>query len=433
MAKIGEMVTVVDVGTYNIKAALGERVSDGYKILGYSTVKSNGFTSDGIVDALGLRASIGEALGELQSQITKKNVFGDLVVTISSDVFAIEHQKVEKAFSEEKKEVVRESHIRNIFSSLMKEKDVVDVIPTKYKLDDGRTVINPISMMTSKLIGDMLVVKIDSQAREELLSLFNGYGFSSVFMAHPGILSGEGVLNESEKDRGILCIDMGYSTTKIIAYVNDVPVGFHFVPLGVKNIVKDVAKVFKVSYTEAERLIFYHSNLDYENIDEQEMVETTDFDNKTKKEIKKQSLSLAAFARAREILSISRRSIAKLLNIPTFSPVGIVITGGGAAIPGISQVGASVFNMTCRIGTYASSNNVIVSGAEDIISSPLYTTLFGAFVHRYRYNFTEGKRLKVSESFSKATVTSSSDGMEEESEVADGVFKKIWEFLKKLV
>ncbi len=426
MARTEEFVTVLDIGTYSVKAALGERVSDGYKMLAYSTVKSNGFSSEGIIDAVGLRASIGEALGELQSQLTKKSAFGDLIITISSDVFSMERRRVEKDFSA--KEIVKDGHIREIFSSLMKEENVVDVIPVRYKLDDGRIVVNPVSMMTSKLSGEMLVVKVDSQPQKELLTLLNGYDFSSILISHPGILAGEGVLNESEKDRGILCIDMGYSTTKVTAYANGVPIGFYFVPLGIENIVKDVAKVFKVSYTEAERLIFYHSNLDYENVDEKEMVETTDFDNKTKKEIKKRSLSLTGYARAREILSISRRSINKFA--PTFSPVGVVITGGGASISGVSKIGSSVFNMTCRTGTYASSNNVIVSGAEDIISSPVYSLLFGAFVHRYRYGFIEGKNFKVSSSFAKAVTTSSAG---DEEEVNDGILKKIWEFLKKLV
>ncbi len=428
MAKIGEFVTVIDVGTYNVKAAVGERVSDGYKILGYSIVKSNGFSSDGIVDAVGLRASIGEALGELQSQLLKKNFNGDLIITISSNVFSMEYKKVEKTFAGERREIVKEGHVRDIFSSLMKEESVVDVLPVKYKLDDGRTVVNPVSMSTQKLIAEILTVKIEKQFQDELLNLLSGYDFSTVTISHPGILAAEGVLNESEKDRGILCIDMGYSATKVTAYTNGVPVGFYFVPLGVNSVIKDVAKVFKVSYTEAERLIFYHSNLDYESISEDVMVETTDFDNKTKKEIKQRSLSLTAYARAREILSISRRSAAKLLNNPSFSPVGVVITGGGAAIPNISKIGSSVFNITCRIGTYASSNNVIASGAEDIISSPVYATLFGAFVHRYRYAFIEGKNFKNA-GFSKVMASE----MEESGDANDGVLKKVWEFLKKLV
>ncbi len=431
MARVGEIVTVVDVGTYNIKAALGERVSDGFKVLGYSTLKTNGFSRQGIVDAVGLRASVGEAIGELQSQMTKKVALGDLVLTISSDIFEIENRRVEKTISAERSEPVKESHIREIFSSLLKEEDVVDVVPLRYKLDDGRGVINPVSMSTSKLAADLLVVKVPSKAREELENLVDGYGFSSFSVAHPGILAAEGVLNESEKERGILCIEMGYTTTKISAYANGRPLGFHFVPLGVSNVVKDVAQVFKVSYTEAERLIFYHCDMDYENVDESDTVETTDFDNKTKKEIKKRSLSLAAYARVREILSMSRRSMAKLLGTPIFSPVGVVITGGGASIPGISKVGASVFNMTCRIGTYASSNNVIVSGAEDIISAPAYSLLFGAFVHRYRFDFARGKPLKGSGNFSK--VISSAVSSDSETEESQGFLKKIWEFLKKLV
>ncbi len=430
MAKIGGMMTVVDIGTYNIKAALGERVSDGFKILGYSTVKSNGFSADGIIDAIGLRASIGEALGELQSQMNKKVPFGELLITSSSDIFQMEEKRIESVLSKEKLEVVKESHIRDIHSALMKQDDIVDVIPVSYKLDDGRSVINPVSMLTTRILSYVVLVKIDNKARDEILGLFDGYGFTSVSLSHPGVLAAEGVLNESEKDRGILCLEMGYSTTKITAYANGVPVGFRFVPLGVYNIIKDMAKVFKVSYIEAERLLFYHSNLNYEDVKEDEVMETTDFDNKTKKEVKKRSVSLTAYARTREIFSISRRSINQILNDPIFSPVGVVITGGGASIPGISNVGSSVYNMTSRTGTYASSNNVIVSGAEDIISSSSYSLLFGAFVHRFRYGFLLRK------TFNMALKTSSlpvGDDEDKENSNKMSFLKKVWEFLKKLV
>ncbi len=51
MAKVGG-ITVVDIGSYNIKAAFGERAADGFKILSYSTVKSNGFYGGQIIDAV---------------------------------------------------------------------------------------------------------------------------------------------------------------------------------------------------------------------------------------------------------------------------------------------------------------------------------------------------------------------------------------------
>ena len=429
MAKIGG-ITVVDVGSYNIKAAFGVRVSDGFKILSYSTVKSNGFSSGKIVDAVGLKASIGEALGELQSQMTKKMPFGDLMVTSSSDVFGMKRIKIEKTLSKDKPETIKESHVRDMRFEAGKKENVIDVIPVSYTLDDGRTVINPVSMMSTKIVADVILVEIDEAVQDEFLNLFEGYDFTSMSIAHPGIFAAEGVLNESEKDRGIVCLEMGYNTTKIISYAKGVPVDFHIVPLGVYNIVKDIATVFKVSYSEAERLLFYHSNLNYENVKEEEVVETTDFDDKTKKSVKKRSVSLAAYARTREILSIARRSFVQTLNDPTFNPVGLVITGGGASISGIADIGSSTFNITARTGTYASSNNVIVNGAEDIMAVPAYSLLFGAFVYLFRYGINARKTFKMS-STAKVSTSSNDETVDENSE--NGIWKKVWEFLKKLV
>ncbi len=428
MAKTGG-ITIVDVGSYNVKAALGEKVSDGFKILSYSTVKTNGFSAGAIVDAVNLKASVGEALGELQTQLVKKVSGGQLIVTISSNVFTLENVRIDKSLSSEKPETVRPSHINDIRIEASKDKNTVDVIPIRYTLDDGRNVVNPLSMPTQKLSAELLRIKVAESSKEALLNLFEGFSFDSVLVMHPGILTAEGVLNESEKTRGIVCLEIGYTTTKVIAYNNGVPVSYYFLPFGVEKIVKDIATVFKVSYPEAERLLFYHSNLDYENVKEDEMVETTDFD-KTKKQLKKRSISLAAYARGRELLSISRRSVAPILGDPSFNPVGLVITGGGASIPGITSVGASVFNMTARSGTYASSNNVMITGAEEVMAVPAYSPLFGAFVYTFRYGANPSVIKSTSASVAPSTQKTVLNGPDD---VGEGFLKKVWEFLKKLV
>jgi len=58
----------------------------------------------------------------------------------------------------------------------------------------------------------------------------------------------------------------------------------------------------------------------------------------------------------------------------------------------------------------------------------VYVALFGAFVHRYRYAFVEGKTFKSGD-FSKVMASE----VEESGDANDGVLKKVWEFLKKLV
>ncbi|MGC8612557.1 MAG: hypothetical protein ACP5LR_08780, partial [Athalassotoga sp.] len=117
MAKVGG-ITVVDIGSYNIKAAFGERAADGFKILSYSTVKSNGFYGGQIIDAVGLKASIGEALGELQTQLMKKSLIGHLAVTASENLFSLELSKVNKDFS--RPEVISNAQIQEIRGEAVK-------------------------------------------------------------------------------------------------------------------------------------------------------------------------------------------------------------------------------------------------------------------------------------------------------------------------
>ncbi|MCL5032949.1 MAG: hypothetical protein M1542_06890 [Thermotogae bacterium] len=431
MAKVGG-ITVVDIGSYNIKAAFGEKAADGFKILSYSTVKSNGFYGGQIIDAVGLKASIGEALGELQSQLMKKSLIGHLAVTASENLFSLELSKVNKDYS--RPEVISNAQIQEIRSEAVKSQDTVDVIPVRYTLDGERKVINPISMTTSKISADVVRVKMDQLPKNELMNLFQGYPFDSINIMHPGLVASEGVLTENEKNRGIICLDFGYSTFKLTAYMDGMPIGYKFMQLGIEKIVKDIATIFKVSYPEAERLLFYHSSLDYEKINENEMVEIVDF-SKAKKNVKKRSISMAAYARAKEMLSLSRRSFNEIMNAnPSFNPIGIVITGGGASMPGISSVAGTIFNMVARNGTYVSSNNVIVTGAEDIMGVPVYGPLFGAYIYAYKYGKSEAAKISTFTTSSPAPQESKNVGRTsgEEKESNDSL-KKLWDFLKKLV
>ncbi len=431
MVKVGGF-TVVDIGSYNIKAAFGEKTADGFKILSYSTVKSNGFYGGQIIDAVGLRASVGEALGELQTQLMKKSLSGHLAVTASENLFSLELSKVIKDLG--RPEVISNARIQEIRNEAVKSQDIVDVIPVRYTLDGERKVINPISMTTSKISADVVKVKMDRFPQNELMNLFQGYPFDLINIMHPGLIASEGVLTENEKNRGIICLDFGYSTFKLTAYMDGMPIGYKFIPLGVEKIIKDIATIFKVSYPEAERLLFYHSNLDYEKLNENEMVEIVDF-SKAKKNVKKRSISMAAYARAKEMLSLSRRSFNEIMNAnPSFNPIGIVITGGGASIPGISTVAGTIFNMVSRNGTYISSNNVIVTGAEDIMGVSVYGPLFGAYIYTYKYGKLETAK---SGAFTTPSPTTQQPVTVEkaigEKVQSDSSLKKLWDFLKKLV
>lgn len=431
MAKVGG-VTVVDIGSYNIKSAFAERVADGFKILSYTSVKSNGLYGGQIVDALSLRASVGESLSELQTQLMKKTLGGHLVVTASENFFSIELAKINKEFP--KLETISPAHIQEIRKEAVKSPDIIDVIPVRYTLDNGRKVINPLSMATSKISADIVKIKMDPLPKNELMNLFQGYVFDSISILHPGLVAGEGVLTENEKNRGIICLDFGYSTLKMSAYMDGMPIGYKFIPLGIEKIIKDIATVFKVSYPEAERVLFYHSNLDYEKLNENDMVEIVDF-SKAKKSVKKKSISMAAYARTKEMLSLSRRSFSEILNAnPSFNPIGIVITGGGASIPGISSVAGTIFNLSARNGNYISSNNVIVTGAEDVMGVPAYGPLFGAYIYTYKYGRLETKLVQNIPAANVQNVQQTV-AVEEKSEesVQNGTFKKLWDFLKKLV
>jgi hypothetical protein len=90
--------------------------------------------------------------------------------------------------------------------------------------------------------------------------------------------------------------------------------------------------------------------------------------------------------------------------------------------------------MVARSGTYVSSNNVIVTGAEDIMGVPVYGPLFGAYIYTYKYGKLETVKINTSTTSSPASQESKTvEGTVGEKKESNDSLKKLWDFLKKLV
>ncbi|HNS34606.1 MAG TPA: cell division protein FtsA, partial [Mesotoga sp.] len=96
-------------------------------------------------------------------------------------------------------------------------------------------------------------------------------------------------------------------------------------------------------------------------------------------------LSTVIYARVKELLNKIRKEIQLfIINNPEYSeeriPGGVVFTGGGSKLRGLTDVGVESLKMPVRIGTYETSFNKRIENSHDVANDPVFSSCLGNLV-----------------------------------------------------
>ena len=161
-----------------------------------------------------------------------------------------------------------------------------------------------------------------------------------------GIASAHANLTNSEKNKGVACIDIGAKTSKITVFVEDKIVYTKVVPIGGEHVTNDIAKGLEITRESAE-----HSKIIYGTLslpfNEKIEINSENFNNKT---ISRNLLYGIIKPRYEEIFEIIRDHMFDDI-YARVSIKSIVITGGASKIYGLKDISESIFNRRVRIGS----------------------------------------------------------------------------------
>ncbi len=387
-----ELFTSIDVGSRSIKAAVIGRKGDGLDLLAYAITPSRGIEAGDIKDVVAFKESLGAVLDELERQFMR--VYdSEFLVSFSSDRFELKDINEEMNLSESEEVLITEDMIEDFKAELLEKlsgpssgKVIFNMYPRRYLLNGERVVFSPIDMRAKSLIMEMVVVMTDYSMSEALRGTITDTVDSEPEMMASPISASEGVLTSTEKDSGVMVVELGHNFTTVIAYLNSSPVYMTIVPLGIKNVIKDIASVFGTSFEEAERLLRTHGNAMYDIREEDNPeIEYRGLDGRTVKLTTRQRLASVIHARLREIMNKVRRIYKDLeLRVKEFRdrgiPGGVVLTGGGAKVSRITDLAAGVFRTSVRIGSYSTSTpmgNPSIMGDTEALDDPTFSAVFG--------------------------------------------------------
>lgn len=349
------MVASLDIGTSSIKAALAE-ITPGRDInlLGISQVASSGLKKGNIVDIEGTARAIENCLNELE-RLTGIQIYNALIGFSGISIDTVNNHAV-VAVGNPSYEITPDDKERVLQSacniSLPPDKTLLQVIERQYIVDGYDGIKDPVGMVGSRLEAEVSIITAANAAIQNMQRSTARINLQVDYLIYNPLLLGESVLVPAEKEMGVVLIDFGAGITEVTIFEGGKMLHSSVLPVGDEYITRDLAIILKTSIEEAARIKQQYGIASPELLgqDSQDsMVAIKNIQGKEIKQVSQQVIADIINARVVEIIAMILAEIKLYISVEDI-PAGIVLSGGGAELPGLVDVMEDYLNTSVRMG-----------------------------------------------------------------------------------
>ena len=138
--------------------------------------------------------------------------------------------------------------------SLPSSREILHVLPRGYVVDSQEGIVDPIGMTGVRLEVDTHLVTGGATAIRNLRKCVEELGVDVSGMVFGGLASSMASITDTEKELGVVLIDIGGGTTDVAIFVEGALSYLSVIPIGAINITKDLAAGLRVSLESAEKI-----------------------------------------------------------------------------------------------------------------------------------------------------------------------------------
>jgi cell division protein FtsA len=391
MAK-SQLISAIDIGTTKITTIIATISEDLEKIsvIGVATEPSKGLRKSQIVDIDETIESITQSV-EAAERMAGYSI-SSAITSISGSHIESLNSKGVVAVAEPEGEIEEQDVVRVIEAaravSLPSSREILHVIPRDFKVDNQEGVKDPVGMSGVRLEAEGHIVTGSSTAMRNITKCIAEIGVEVDSLVFAGLASSEAVLTATEKELGVVLIDLGGGSASISVFVEGALSYSCVLPVGAKNITNDLAIGLRVSLESAEKIkLGLSRQADDDDSDELD-VKKLNLTEEVGKLSKKTLVEGIIRPRLNEIFNLVGDELKKS-GFGGSTPAGVVVTGGGALTVGLAQSCKRCLSLPVRIG-YPTG----LTGLVDEIKSPAYATGWGLIM----YGLKNAKGIKPSSS-----------------------------------
>lgn len=375
-----KIITAIDVGSSKITTIIAAALKeDKFSVIGVSTVNSKGLRKGQIVDIEETVAAISESV-DTAERMAGISV-GHALVSIGGAHIQSQNSKGVVAVSNPEGEINPEDVSRVIDAakavSLPSSREILHVLPREYIVDGQAGIKDPLGMTGVRLEVDTQIVSGATTAIRNLVKCVNEVGVDISSVVFSGLASSCAVLSDTEKELGVILIDIGAGTTDIALWIDGALSFSTVLPVGARNVTNDIAVGLRVSLESAEKIKLFLSQKTKPEGDELDL-SRLDLPEEVKKVSRKTLIEGIIKPRLLEIFTFAGVEIQKS-GFGGMTPSGVVITGGGAETVGVVESCRQRLAMPCRVGVPL--GDLELTGLIEELTAPQFATSVGLVLY----------------------------------------------------
>jgi cell division protein FtsA len=371
---VEQTIVGIDVGTTKVCTLVGEVSDDGVvRIVGVGTVPSRGVRKGVIVNVneatQAIQASVEKAERVSGYDIERAHVSlaGAHVTSLNSrGVVAV--QRGERGVTPE--DVDRALDAARAIA-IPHDREVVHIVPRGYTVDGQEGIRDPVGMVGFRLEVEAHIITGAVSSIHNLIKCVEDAGVGVDELVLDPLASGEAVLADTEREMGVVLVDIGGGTTDIAVFIEGSIWHTTILAVGGHHLTNDIAVVMKMPAAAAEEAKIQFGHAVPEEVDPAEMMQVVTFGDNAPVKVSRREMAQVVEARVEEIFSLVLQEI-KRSGYDGLLPAGVVLTGGTAQLRGIRELGRQVLKLPVRVGGPSD-----LMGLTDSIMSPAFATSVG--------------------------------------------------------
>ncbi len=374
-----DLITGLDIGTSSLKLVVADCRGRRPSVVHVYEEPSLGLRKGAVIDLSEASQAINRAIAEAKkvSKSAAKNIYASIgtpqaKMQISRGIVAVSRADAE-IYKDDMDRAVRASRAVN----LPQNRTIIHDVTREFMVDGVGDIADPLGLSGSRLEVQSLIIDAFSPHIKALTRAVELAGGDVRGLVFGPLVAARAALSKRQKDLGTVLIDLGFGTTGVVSYEEDRLLGVTKFPVGAGNISNDLAVGLKIPVDAAEEVKLRYGYALAREVGAKESVDLSKFVPQAKASVSRRFIAEIIESRLEEVFDLVNNEL-KLIQKFGQLPGGAVIVGGGAKLPGITDLVKQEMKLASQIGFTLSDEWEAEGGAfKEYLEDPAFTVAFG--------------------------------------------------------
>lgn len=261
---------------------------------------------------------------------------------------------------------------------LQPNREIIQVFPRSYTVDSQTNIKDPVGMHGVRLEVESHIITAATPAIKNLDRSIYQAGVDIQGQVLMPLAAARAVLTKRQKELGTAVIDIGGGTTGIAVFEEGDVLYSSILPVGAGHITNDIAIGLRTDVDVAEKIKLKHVQLHPGKNASAEKIQLEELGGEENL-VSKRELNNIVIARLEEIFQMVRTELKKT-GKDSLLPGGVVLTGGGAKLPGIAEFAKDVLHLPASVG-----HPMGFTGMADRVADPVFAAPVGLMLENMSF------------------------------------------------